>query len=259
MKDSGRQVAIKISKNRKQETDNAKVEAKLLKRILGKDPDRYGIVKMFGSFDFRRYFIIVFELLDVNLYKYIKQPNFRGMNKDLLRQIATQMLHGLQHLSKIKIIHCDLKPENVLFTDSSRKEVKIIDFGSACTDFKSGFVYVQSRFYRSPEVVLGLPYNQAVDMWSFGCILAELVTGRPLFPAIDENELLELFIVRIGKLPVEMVSRCKKRRYFYNSHGDMIRSKKSRVPPGTSPGSESIRKALYSESDDDFIDFIEVS
>ena len=115
------------------------------------------------------------------------------------------MLTGLQHLSKIKIIHCDLKPENVLFTDGSRREVKIIDFGSACTEFKSGFVYVQSRFYRSPEVVLGLPYDQAVDMWSFGCILAELVTGRPLFPAVDEHELLELIRIRIGLPPQEMI------------------------------------------------------
>ena len=85
MKDSGRPLAIKISKSKKSETDNARVEAKLLKRILGKDPDKYGIVKMFDSFYFRRHFIIVFELLDINLYKYIKQPGFRGMNKDLLR------------------------------------------------------------------------------------------------------------------------------------------------------------------------------
>lgn len=72
MKDSGMPVAIKISKNKKSETDNARVEARLLKRILGKDPDKYGIVKMYDSFQFRRYFIIVFELLDMNLYKYIK-------------------------------------------------------------------------------------------------------------------------------------------------------------------------------------------
>ena len=64
------------------------------------------------------------------------------MNRDLLRQIAIQLLLGLQHLSKIKIIHCDLKPENILFTDSGNQAVKIIDFGSACTEFKSGFVYV---------------------------------------------------------------------------------------------------------------------
>ena len=89
MRDCGRQVAIKISKNKKQETDNGRVEAKLLKRILGKDPDKYGIVKLIDSFYFRKHYIIVFELLDCNLYKYIKQPGFRGMNKDLLRQIAT--------------------------------------------------------------------------------------------------------------------------------------------------------------------------
>lgn len=142
MKDNGKTVAIKLSKNKKQETDNACVEAKLLKRILGKDPDKFGIVKMYDSFFFRRHFIIVFELLDVNLYKYIKQPHFRGMNKDLLRQIAQQLLLGLQHLAKIKIIHCDLKPENIVWTDSAHTAVKIIDFGSACTEFKSGFVYV---------------------------------------------------------------------------------------------------------------------
>ena len=72
MKDCGKALAIKISKSKKQETDNARVEAKLLKRILGKDPDKHHIVKMFDSFYFRRHFIIVFELLDMNLYRYIK-------------------------------------------------------------------------------------------------------------------------------------------------------------------------------------------
>lgn len=64
------------------------MEAKLLTRILGKDPDRYGIVKMYDSFFFRRHYVIVFELLEMNLYKYIKQPGFRGMRKELLRQLA---------------------------------------------------------------------------------------------------------------------------------------------------------------------------
>ena len=214
---------------------------------------------MFDSFYFRRHFIIVFELLDINLYKYIKQPGFRGMNKDLLRQIATQMLQGLNHLSKINIIHCDLKPENVLFTDAARTAVKIIDFGSACTEYKQGFTYVQSRFYRSPEVVLGLPYDQAVDMWSFGCILAELVTGRPLFQAVDECELLELFRIRIGLPPDEMIKKAKKRKLFFNHNKQLIRSKKSRLPPGAADRSDTIRNALYSEYDPDFIDFIEVS
>lgn len=163
------------------------------------------------------------------------------------------------HLTKIKIIHCDLKPENILFTNESQTAVKIIDFGSACTEYKSGFTYVQSRFYRCPEVVLGLPYDQAVDMWSFGCILAELVTGRPLFPAVDEHELLELFIVRVGMPPEQMINKGSKRKYFFDSNRRLIRSKRSRVPKGSRERSDTIRRALYSEEDDDFIDFVEVS
>ena len=137
--------------------------------------------------------------------------------------------------------------------------MKIIDFGSACIDSKSGFVYVQSRFYRSPEVVLGLPYDQAVDMWSFGCILAELVTGRPLFPAVDEHELLELMRIRIGMPPEDMIKSGKKRKYLFNHQLKLIPSKKSRVPAGLPDCSDSVRRALYSEGDDDFVDFIEVS
>lgn len=191
-------VALKLSKNKKSEVENAAVEAKLLKKILGEDPDKHGIVKMLDFFPFRHHFVIVFEFLDKNLYKYIKQPGFKTFDRLLLKKCTVQMLNALDHLKEIGIIHCDLKPENVLFTTNKCERVKIIDFGSACTDFKAGFSYVQSRFYRSPEVVLGLPYNHAVDMWSFGCIISELITGTPLFPAINEKELLEFYIIRIG-------------------------------------------------------------
>ena len=96
------------------------------------------------------------------------------------------------------MIHCDLKPENIIFTDDSYKNIKIIDFGASCQDCASGFFYVQSRYYRAPEIVLGNQYDHGVDMWSLGCIIYELLTGKPLFPAKDENELLEYFIVTIG-------------------------------------------------------------
>ena len=97
---------------------------------------------MIESFGFRTFYIIVFEILHLNLYKYIKSPDFTGMKRDHLKQITTQMLHGLSHLRNIGIIHCDLKPENVMFTDKHCNKVKIVDFGSACTDFKQGFKYV---------------------------------------------------------------------------------------------------------------------
>ena len=96
-------------------------------------------------------------------------------------------------------------------------------------------------------------------MWSFGCILAELVTGRPLFPAIDEKELLEWILIRIGHMPEHMIKNCTKRRQFYDANMTLIRSARSRIPRGSQPVCDSVRNALYSEDDDEFIDFIEVS
>lgn len=81
-----------------------------------------------------------------------------------------------------QLIHCDLKPENILLVQPQRSAIKVIDFGSSCFVDERMYTYVQSRFYRSPEVILGLPYGCEIDMWSFGCILAELYMGYPLFP-----------------------------------------------------------------------------
>ena len=145
------------------------------------------------------------------------------------------MLNGLAHLNRIKIIHCDLKPENILFTDATKQAVKIIDFGASCTDFKHGFSYVQSRFYRCPEVLLGLPYDAAVDMWSFGCILVELLTGRPLFPAHDERHLLEYFVLRIGNIPDHMITNSTKAKRFFDINRNIIRSGRSRIPRDSKP------------------------
>ena len=205
MKENGRPVAIKVNKYNKTDFENAQIEARILMRIVWRDPDKYNLLKVLDSFIFRRHFLIVTEMLDMSLYNYIKKPKFKGMPRELLKRISRQILFGLKHLSEINIIHCDLKPENILFTDKTLREVKIIDFGSACTEYKNGFTYVQSRFYRSPEVMLGIPYTHAIDMWSFGCLIIEMVTGRPLFMANDERELLELMRVRIGLPPEYML------------------------------------------------------
>ena len=134
-----------------------------------------------------------------------------------------------------QVIHCDMKPENILFTDESCRRVKIIDFGASCEDCASGFFYVQSRFYRAPEIVLGIQYDHAVDMWSFGCILYELLMGSPLFPAKDENELIEYLIVTLGDIPNWMVTHCKKYKQFYrmSPQGEnvLIRNQSSALGP----------------------------
>ncbi|RYG51546.1 hypothetical protein EON66_10650, partial [archaeon] len=70
----------------------------------------------------------------------------------------------------------------------NRSAIKVIDFGSSCTADKKPYKYIQSRFYRCPEVILELPYSQPIDIWSLGCILVEMHTGIPLFAGRDETD-----------------------------------------------------------------------
>ena len=91
-------------------------------------------------------------------------------------------------MKEMQIIHCDLKPENIILKEKNKSGIKVIDFGSSCFRSKRIYTYIQSRFYRAPEIILGLPYDHGIDMWSFGCILAELYTGYPLFPGENEFE-----------------------------------------------------------------------
>lgn len=166
---------------------------------------------------YRNHLCLVFELLSYNLYELLRNTNFRGVSLNLTRKFAQQLCTALLFLStpEINVIHCDLKPENILLCNPKRSAIRIVDFGSSCqvgqrvssstlslfltssslqclleviTFFfcLQMFHYIQSRFYRSPEVLLGIPYDLAIDMWSLGCILVEMHTGEPLFSGKDE-------------------------------------------------------------------------
>ena len=91
---------------------------------------------------------------------------------------------GVRATQDVAVIHCDLKPENILLRHPKRSAIKVIDFGSSCRSDRRMYSYIQSRFYRSPEVMLGLPYTVAIDVWSLGCILIEM-PWEPLFGLIN--------------------------------------------------------------------------
>lgn len=137
------------------------------------------------AFFFRGHACIIFELLSVNLYEMMKMYNFVGLSLDIVRRISIQILHGLNFLQKQSIIHCDLKPENILLRKENKTGIKIIDLGSGCIEQEQIYNYIQSRYYRSPEIILNIPYTTAIDMWSFGCVVVELFVGYPLFPGED--------------------------------------------------------------------------
>lgn len=161
MRDGGKDVALKISRNKKFDFDNSLVEVQILQTLKLKDStDRYGIVRILDSFPFRKHMVLVCELLGPSLFKYTKMVTFTRFDKELVKKIASEIMLALAYIKKVGVIHCDLKPENILFTDDQcLSGVKLIDFGSSCFNYKTGFSYVQSRYYRSPEIVLGLPYT----------------------------------------------------------------------------------------------------
>ena len=99
-----------------------------------------------------------------------------------------------------------MKPENILLRSPDKSGIKIIDFGSSCFKNERIYTYIQSRFYRAPEVILRLPYSEKVDMWSFGCILVELYTGEPLFPGNNEQEQLE-YIMKYAEFLIKALLR----------------------------------------------------
>jgi len=108
------------------------------------------------------------------------------LNQNIVQSITIQCLEALNFLHGLGLIHCDLKPENILIKSYSRCEIKVIDLGSSCFETDHLCSYVQSRSYRAPEVILGLPYDKKIDIWSLGCILAELCTGN-VSSSIDDT------------------------------------------------------------------------
>ncbi|KAK0577699.1 hypothetical protein LWI29_037221 [Acer saccharum] len=201
-------VAVKIIKNQPAYYQQALVEVSILTTLNRKyDPeDKHHIVRIYNYFVHQRHLCICFELLDKNLYELVKINQFKGLSLSIVQLFSKQILRGLALLKDAGIIHCDLKPENILLCTSVKPaEIKIIDFGSACMDDRTVYSYIQSRYYRSPEVLLGYQYSTAVDMWSFGCIVAELFLGLPLFPGASEFDLLRRMIQILGRQPPDYV------------------------------------------------------
>lgn len=131
-----------------------------------------------------------------------------------MQVITRQCLEALEFLHDLGVIHCDLKPENILIKSYGRCEIKVIDLGSSCFWTDNLSLYVQSRSYRAPEVMLGLPYDQKIDLWSLGCILAELYSGEVScfsfgFSLIDFLRNFTTFYFPIGNVSTYIISSCR--------------------------------------------------
>lgn len=252
---TGGLVAVKIIRNKKRFHQQALVEVNILKKLREWDPkNKHSMVNFTQSFYFRGHLCISTELLDMNLYEFIKSNSFRGFSLKLIRRFTKQMLSSLVILKQHKVIHCDLKPENILLRHPLHSEIKVIDFGSSCFENEKVYTYIQSRFYRSPEVILGMTYGLPIDMWSLGCILAELYTGVPIFPGENEQEQLACIMEVFGPPEKHLIEKSTRKKIFFDSMG------KPRLTVSTKgrrrrPSSKTLQQAIKCD-DEPFLDFL---
>uniref|UniRef100_A0A669BS80 Protein kinase domain-containing protein n=1 Tax=Oreochromis niloticus TaxID=8128 RepID=A0A669BS80_ORENI len=197
-------VAIKVNKSDPDILQQAKLEIFILEQLRRLDPDAANIVQWNGFFHDGERVCLKFELLDQCLWDYIRDPNNRRLPISEVRPILGQLTNALSHLGSVGIVHADLKPGNIMVVNRHESPVKVrlIDFGLACP--ASAVIpgdCVGTVGYSAPEVMLGLPYNEAIDMWSLGLVAVELATGVPLYPGNEYYDVLKFIIETQGQPP----------------------------------------------------------
>ncbi|KAI1281903.1 Serine/threonine-protein kinase PRP4 -like protein [Halotydeus destructor] len=205
----GQEVAIKIIRSNEIMHKTGLKELEMLKRLNDSDPDdKFHCLRLYRHFYHRSHLCLVFEPLSMNLREVIKKYGKNiGLHIKAVRSYAMQLFLALKHLKKCEILHADIKPDNILVNES-KLVLKLCDFGSASLASENEITpYLVSRFYRAPEIILGLPYSYGLDMWSIGVTLYELYTGRILFPGKSNNHMLKLFMDLRGKIPNKLIRK----------------------------------------------------
>ncbi|EFQ98162.1 CMGC/DYRK/PRP4 protein kinase [Nannizzia gypsea CBS 118893] len=206
---TGKLVAVKIVRNNDTMRKAGMTEIDILQLLQNADPDdKKHIIRFDRHFDHKNHLCMVFENLSMNLREVLKKfGRDVGINLRAIRAYAQQMFLGLSLLRKCNILHADIKPDNLLVNEN-RNLLKICDLGSASLASENEITpYLVSRFYRAPEIILGIPYDHSLDVWSIGCTLFELYSGKILFTGRNNNQMLRSIMECRGKFPPKFLRR----------------------------------------------------
>jgi dual specificity tyrosine-phosphorylation-regulated kinase 2/3/4 len=215
-------VALKVIVNTELMQEQGRIECSIVQYLNRADPDNsHHIIHGIDFFIFRKHICVTFDILGPNLYEYSRSMRFRPIPVRQLKPVAKQMLEALAFCHANKIVHCDMKPENVLLEPGGFQSVRVIDFGSSCFIGRQRYEYIQSRFYRAPEVILGIKYGPPMDIWSVACIMVELLIGRPLFPGDTEHEQLDMWMEVLGPPSQDLLAISGRKAEFFASNGQL--------------------------------------
>ncbi|XP_035522372.1 dual specificity protein kinase CLK4-like isoform X2 [Morone saxatilis] len=233
-RDKEEHVAVKIVRNIECFREVARSEIAVLEEINHLDDDnRFACVRMLDWFEHEGHICIVFELLGLSTFEFLRQNEFLPFSVEQIRHMAFQIFKAVCFLHRNKLTHTDLKPENILFVCSDydleyndetncaerklrRLDVKVVDFGTATFDHEHHESLVSTRHYRAPEVILDLGWNQSCDVWSLGCVLMEFYLGRSLFMTHDSKEHLAMMEKVLGPIPPHLLKQTRKQHYVHN-------------------------------------------
>uniref|UniRef100_A0A3P9J7S4 Protein kinase domain-containing protein n=1 Tax=Oryzias latipes TaxID=8090 RepID=A0A3P9J7S4_ORYLA len=196
-------------------------EFETMKLIQDLDPDENHLIKMYECFTYRKMTCIVYELLEVNFHDSLMNEQ-QLVPLCYIRVIAQQLLKALKALKSIGVAHCDIKLDNIMFKDLDDMNVKLIDFGLAVetNEILTG-TKMQVTQFRAPEVILGLPLDESVDMWALGMVLACVYCGYYLFLSSTEYETIRAMVHIFGLPEADVLHRANyKDAFFTRDNGD---------------------------------------
>ena len=215
-------VAIKVLRSIEKMTKDAKNELSLLEEIKSKDPQNTKhCIPVYKSFMYRNHLCIVFPYMALNLRDTLRKYGAgTGLSLMAVQSFGRQLFLALLHIKKLGIVHADIKPDNIMLKDQNSSLIQLTDFGNSFHENDSNNLptpYLVSRFYRAPEIILGLNYGQSIkwwsfvdcriDVWSAGCTLCELFTGSVTFPGVSNNDMLRVIQNLKGPMPHRMIKK----------------------------------------------------
>ncbi|XP_063307839.1 serine/threonine-protein kinase PRP4 homolog isoform X2 [Pelobates fuscus] len=206
---ANQEVAVKIIRNNELMQKTGLKELEFLKKLNDADPDdKFHCLRLFRHFYHKQHLCLVFEPLSMNLREVLKKYGKDvGLHIKAVRSYSQQLFLALKLLKRCNILHADIKPDNILVNES-KTILKLCDFGSASHVADNDITpYLVSRFYRAPEIIIGKIYDYGIDMWSVGCTLYELYTGKILFPGKTNNHMIKLAMDLKGKMPNKMIRK----------------------------------------------------
>lgn len=234
--------AIKIIKRLREYESASKKEVSILKHLNGIKKHE-NVVDFKEDFKYRGHLFLSFKLYYKNLYEILKMNRFVGLRVDLCLKYSLDIANGIDFIHSNNIVHADLKPENIVFESPRLDRLVIIDFGlsffekeevSKMNNFIYNIVsskpnfYIQSRYYRAPEVTLQLSKSFNIDIWSVGCIIYEMLRGYPLFPAKSRFGLNELYIKTLNFPDSDFLKKHNIEKKFYHENQYIYDHKKEK-------------------------------